>query len=159
MCTWLSQLHTIMSFYIDLIFLVWIVLQLAINILCIQNSKRNSNEAHKILAKMLIEIICYNRRLKTTISLYKDQQRWLRCFEVSMDQRLKTTRETGTSINTSDILMSAITIYALCLYLHHQTSLEARVARSNSNIIGSHAKYACWWHDWMRRQCAVLKSI
>ena len=60
-----------------------------------------------------------------------------------MDQRLKTTRETGNSINTSDILMSAITIYALCLYLHHQTSLEAVVARSNSNIIGSHAKYVC----------------
>ena len=48
-CSWLCQPHMIVRIYTYLMLLVWITLQMLINVLSIQNSKSNNNEAKRLL--------------------------------------------------------------------------------------------------------------
>lgn len=102
--------------------------------------------------KIMIETICYNRRRIASIYSYQVQHKLSGCYEISLDQRSRNTRETGTSIHTS-LTVTWFTYFGccnhhlclnLCLYLFYQMSLGAVSTRSASNSIGLHAKYICW---------------
>ena len=117
---------------------------------------------------MLLETICYNMRLKTSIFSHQNQQKWAGCHEIWLDQRWWNTAETGLWFSH---IVDCKMIHRfwhcshhqfclnLYLYLYHQTSLGAVSTRLASDSIRFQAKYVCCWYDWQKRQCLVCKGV
>ena len=100
----------------------------------------------------MIETICYNRRRITSIYSYQVQQKLSRCYEISLDQRLRNTRETGTLIHTSQTV-TWFTCFGCC---HHHLCFEFVFVFVISNVTWSSINKISLKQSWITCKVNML---